>query len=168
MHAKFTGGGHFPDNEFCDIIIRVDTKTCARCKTDKPWDQFDKRPNGKPVAYCKPCRKEYAREHYANRSDEYKSRERQRKFALRAQVWNYLLDHPCVDCGEDDPMVLEFDHRDPSLKEYNVSKMVSARIPWDRIIVEINKCDVRCSNCHKRRTAKQFGWYDKLVEYTRS
>jgi hypothetical protein len=30
--------------------------------------------------------------------------------------------------------------------------------PWRRVLVEIEKCDVRCANCHRKRTAQQFGW----------
>jgi hypothetical protein len=31
---------------------------------------------------------------------------------------------------------------------------------WDIIQEEINKCEVVCANCHKRRSAKRMGnWY---------
>lgn len=69
----------------------------------------------------------------------------------------YLLEHPCVDCGETDPLVLDFDHREPSLKSNEVSRMVYHR-PWRVVLGEIEKCDVRCANCHRRKTARQFGW----------
>lgn len=66
----------------------------------------------------------------------------------------YLIDffktHPCSDCGETDPMVLEFDHlRD---KSFNVAKGVRDR-SWQALKAEIAKCDVVCANCHRRRTA---------------
>lgn len=79
-------------------------------------------------------------------------------------VAEYLTTHPCVDCGERDPVVLEFDHRDPASKSGDVGRLVHS---GKRAVVqaEIEKCDVRCGNCHRIRTAKQFGSY-RLGEST--
>lgn len=69
----------------------------------------------------------------------------------------HLDGRSCVDCGENDPVVLEFDHRDGVEKEDAVARLiVSCR--WAEVAAEIAKCDVRCANCHRRRTAAQFGW----------
>ena len=70
-------------------------------------------------------------------------------------VLAYLLEHPCVDCGETDPVVLDFDHlRD---KTKNVSALLKST--WTRILREIEKCDVVCANCHRRRTASRGGFF---------
>lgn len=70
----------------------------------------------------------------------------------------YLKDHPCVDCGEDDPIVLTFDHV-RGRKSDSIARLASrSGASWSRIEREIKKCQVRCANCHARRTAKQFGW----------
>jgi hypothetical protein len=63
-----------------------------------------------------------------------------------------------VDCGESDIIVLEFDHRDPSNKRAKISGILGSW-RWDAIMTEIEKCDVRCANDHRRRTAVQFGWF---------
>ena len=70
-------------------------------------------------------------------------------------VTQYLLANPCVDCGETDPIVLEFDHRDPSEKLFSIGNSLGQTWRWQKIKAEIAKCDVRCANCHRRRTAKQ-------------
>lgn len=51
-----------------------------------------------------------------------------------------------MDCGESDPVVLEFDHRDPSLKLGRVMEVTNMRLED-----EVDKCDVRCANCHRKR-----------------
>lgn len=60
-------------------------------------------------------------------------------------------------CGETDPVVLDFDHlRD---KKENISWLVCHGAKLEIITEEIAKCEVRCANCHRRKTAKQFDWY---------
>jgi hypothetical protein len=74
-------------------------------------------------------------------------------------VWGYLLASPCIDCGEPDRIVLQFDHRDGVTKKGNLSDMVNKALSIQTLTDEIAKCDVRCANCHHRRTAKQQKWY---------
>lgn len=62
-----------------------------------------------------------------------------------------------MDCGEKDILVLEFDHRANKYKE--IGKMVTGRYSLLRIMKEVEKCDVRCANCHRRKTALQQGWH---------
>ena len=72
----------------------------------------------------------------------------------------YLREHPCVDCGEEDPVVLEFDHlRD---KKFPISKGLTDR-NWQDVLDEIAKCEVVCANCHRRRTAKRGGFLRAAV-----
>ena len=64
---------------------------------------------------------------------------------------NYLETHPCVDCVEKDPIVLEFDHIKGE-KVNNVS--TGATFGWSlkKLQKEIDKCEIRCANCHRRIT----------------
>jgi hypothetical protein len=98
-------------------------------------------------AVRKACRKHYQ----ANKE---KTRERTRKSRRRNQafVLKWLIEHPCVDCGGSDPIVLQFDHLGD--KESDIT--VAARRGWSlaRLQKEINKCEIRCANCHVRKTLK--------------
>lgn len=76
----------------------------------------------------------------------------------RDWVRDYLQGMSCIDCGESDPVVLQFDHV-RGTKLGNVSRMVSKGSPLSVIQAEVEKCDVVCANCHHRRTAKQQGWH---------
>jgi hypothetical protein len=66
-------------------------------------------------------------------------------------VFQYLAQHPCVDCNESDPIVLEFDHV-RGVKICPVSKLITGHGKMAELIAEIEKCDVRCANCHRRKT----------------
>jgi hypothetical protein len=70
-------------------------------------------------------------------------------------VRSYLMTHPCVDCGEADPIVLDFDHRPSSKKIKNISRLSVHGRSIKAIQSEIDKCDVRCANCHRRMTHKR-------------
>jgi hypothetical protein len=65
---------------------------------------------------------------------------------------DFFRDHPCADCGETDPLVLEFDHLGD--KEFNIGPNLVNR-SWKSVLAEIEKCDVVCANCHSRRTARR-------------
>lgn len=138
-------------------------KKCGKCGLEKDNSEF--RPNLRKKdglqAYCIPCDKAFQAEWYLKNKEKciLKSKERNRKIEKEAKdyVISYLKSHPCVDCGENDIVVLEFDHRGD--KEYTISQMIRNNLSIETIQKEIDKCDVRCANCHKRRTAKQFNWY---------
>jgi len=77
-----------------------------------------------------------------------------RRNDLRKFVIEYLNVNPCVDCGESNPVVLDFDHvRGDKLD--SISRMVMVGFSIKKISDEINKCDVRCANCHRIATAKR-------------
>jgi hypothetical protein len=88
------------------------------------------------------------------RNDGYKTRNAQ-------HLWDYLLTHPCVDCGEVDPVVLEFDHVRGE-KVAALSDMAKRQFSLAKLDAEIAKCEVRCANCHKRKTAREQGWHASI------
>ncbi len=80
----------------------------------------------------------------------------------RQFLWDYLKSHPCVSCGESNPIVLEFNHVDPSTKIAEVSFFIKRT--RTKLITEIEKCEVLCANCHRKHTAIQQQWY-KNIEF---
>jgi hypothetical protein len=133
------------------------------CHQEKPESDFAFRSIARGVrqGHCRACHAAYRRRHYLANREAYVAREAARIKAYRIdnrqQLYDYLIAHPCVECGETDVLVLEFDHRDPKSKLADIGFIV-ARKPWKLVLAEIAKCDVRCVNCHRRRTARQFNW----------
>lgn len=90
-----------------------------------------------------------------------RQRKEERIVELQRNVIAYLKTHPCVDCGEPDVVVLEFDHV-RGQKSGRLATMIANGGSWAKIEEEIAKCDVRCANCHRRKTAKQLRFYKTL------
>ena len=112
--------------------------------------------------YCRAC--SYAKDReYKERNIE-KVRQNNNSAAQRRLVKNrelacrYLSENPCITCGESDIVVLDFDHRDRSTKRQEISNVLGSW-SWELIKQEIEKCDVLCANCHRRKTAQELGWY---------
>lgn len=82
----------------------------------------------------------------------------QNRVRQRQLVIDYFSEHPCTDCGEPDPTVLEF-HHVRGVKKYNVGSIANGSHSDKLLFEEIAKCIVLCANCHRRRTAKVQGWY---------
>jgi 5-methylcytosine-specific restriction endonuclease McrA len=100
-----------------------------------------------------------SRRHYEKHRDqviakakEYSKAARNR---IRAYITAHLKDNPCVDCGEADPIILEFDH--VVGKDFNISDAVRKGVGMKKLKDEIAKCEVRCSNCHRRKTYQRSG-----------
>lgn len=135
-------------------------RICPRCKETKALAEFawKRKDRNQRQVYCRSCRAHYGREHYLANRQRYVERARLRKHAVRLARTEFLIhyfeDHPCVDCGETDPVVLEFDHLGG--KAFTISTELAYR-SWETILAEIEKCQVVCANCHRRRTALRSG-----------
>ena len=80
-------------------------------------------------------------------------------------VREFLSWHPCVDCGFDVVPCLDFDH--VGEKEFTISFAVAREFELARIVEEIKKCQVRCANCHRRKTAQELGYYRLTIDSSR-
>jgi hypothetical protein len=97
---------------------------------------------------------------YKNKKDLYEAQKRHR-IRVREELLSFLLTKKCMDCGENDPIVLEFDHKNPNEKFKSIAKMLSGHYSWVSINKEIDKCEIRCANCHRRKSYTQFNYFGK-------
>ena len=144
-------------------------KKCIKCDEKKDLKQFAFKNKAKGIrsSICRACHKEYVVDHYQRNKSAYNHRARcnmpRYRKKLQQAIIDYLKTHPCVDCGENDPVVLDFDHRDSSKKIMAVAQLITKIVSLDRLMIEIEKCDIRCANCHRRRTAKVFSYYKTIM-----
>ena len=140
-------------------VLSAELLPCTRCLALKAGSEFPPRgPKSRRVhSWCRACFSQYNAERYiALRSRELVRLRRNRRRTVegnRRRVAAYLSEHPCVDCSQTDPVVLEFDHLRE--KRMDVSRMVHLGWRWPAILNEIEKCEVRCANCHRRRTKER-------------
>lgn len=139
-------------------------KTCTKCKNEKEKEEFNKNKTKKDgyQNICKICSREKSKKFYNDNVETQRvviyKQKKDRKKESRQKVNEYLSFHPCLDCKNNNIIVLEFDHRDRSKKHKAISEMVATGYAWSKIKEEIDKCDVRCANCHRIKTAKQLGY----------
>jgi len=143
------------------------TKTCSQCKITKKIDDFHWVTKDRKTkrAECKKCGNKHSAKWYQNA--EHRARHilnsKRRKYRNREFIHKYKVNHYCVDCGEKDPLVLDFDHRDRATKCFGICDSVHSGYSIKKIAEEIAKCDVRCANCHRRKTAKESRYYSYKV-----
>lgn len=133
---------------------------CAKCGESKNHLQFRVRckVNNWLDCYCIPCRSQYFKEYYGKRRDKYRvmvnaTKEQRKK--IRYDAVNAIKRKPCMDCGGTFPEIcMDFDHR--SDKILPISRMITLCRSMERILKEIEKCDLVCSNCHRIRTAQRW------------
>ena len=129
-------------------------KTCLTCKEEKPESEFSykNKASGTRQPVCKSCHSIYTKKWYIENSDRHRANTKKwndKHFnTAREFVTKYLLGHPCVDCGNSDVRVLDFDHVRGD-KKSEIAIMVRNGSSINSISKEIEKCDVRCSNCHR-------------------
>lgn len=143
---------------------------CRKCNTEKEWPidfAIRHRPNGvkKMSNHCKECQKKSQKESIEKRGVEYnETQSEQRKIRKSYQhriIFTHYKNNPCVDCRENDVLVLQFDHV-RGTKSFGIGGSLG-KVTDERLVAEIAKCDVRCANCHQRRHALEDGRFSSFM-----
>lgn len=77
-------------------------------------------------------------------------------------VLEYLRNNPCLHCQSHDLICLEFHHRNPEEKSYNIADL-RAQGKLELLKEEIKKCDVLCVACHRKLTAFRGEWWRSVI-----
>ena len=135
-------------------------KLCSICRIYKSEDQFNKKGKNRLHSYCRDCQKikwkiyysipEKKRAHNLNRSKHDSIKRLNYKNLI-----NKIKDVPCLDCKmKYNPWQMDFDHVGDN-KVDDIAIMIRNKVPLQRILDEIKKCELVCANCHRDRTYKR-------------
>lgn len=135
--------------------------TCTKCKCWLENEQFHWRNKrlGKRKSICKSCRKNSDKRYYKIHNTKRKLQVQQRIRRLRQ--WFALLktDKVCGLCKENHIACLDFHHKDKTKKIMDLSDVVNAGWGEKKILLEIDKCDIICANCHRK-----LHWKERLKQ----
>jgi hypothetical protein len=129
-------------------------RRCKRCERTLPLEAFNRYKDGHQW-WCRECFKAYFRERGERHIQQVTTARAARRVRAHAYVLERLRTKACADCGERDPVVLEFDHLGEKLAA--VGALVGLATPLRVIEQEMAKCEVVCCNCHRRRTYQRQG-----------
>jgi hypothetical protein len=158
------------------------TRVCSKCGEEKNFDtEFtrNRESKGGRLPFCRTCKAKEDREYYLKNTTASKERARKSYHDNKEQkllyIKNYQRDKKleaiavkgskCEQCGFTHPAALQFHHRDPQTKMFDItSKTLSAprKFPWETILQEIEKCDLLCANCH---AVEHSTWELEVIEH---
>lgn len=131
----------------------METKKCSMCEKilPKTVEFFATRTDRKNLTYqsnCRECQKKYRREHYLQNKKKYV--EKASLYRKNVLEWFKQIKKnlECEVCGEKRFWVLDFHHKNPLEKDQEVSNL-TRRGNKKKILEEVEKCSVLCSNCHR-------------------
>jgi len=144
-------------------------KICPGCDHERDVERdfaWKNKKDGTRQRWCKFCQAEANKTHYQNNKQVYLDRATSRNARVNTEnkqrLYAYLSSHPCVDCGETDIRVLEFDHVRGD-KTLTIARLLDYATSWATIEAEIAKCEVRCANCHRIKTLDGRGSWRSLL-----
>jgi L-lysine 2,3-aminomutase len=126
-------------------------KRCAKCKETKQIENFPKNKIKKDGhhSYCKICCCKIMAKAYAANPKKYLDKIKASKNRLKEIVNKIKQEAGCYFCSENEPISLDFHHKDPSIKDDSIN-IVLKRKNEKSLMNEIKKCEVICSNCHRK------------------
>src|SRR5260370_8431284 len=130
-------------------------KICSSCGEERDAEKdfsWRYKERGIRQPRCKYCQSEMSKLHYQNNKQAYNERTHSSKAQAltenRSRISSYLSTHPCVDCGQADIRLLEFDHVNGQ-KSRGIANLLTWGFNWSTIEAEIAKVEVRCATCHR-------------------
>jgi hypothetical protein len=124
-------------------------KKCSKCGLEKENLEFNKHSNSTDnlTSWCKVCIRNSSNKHYINNKEKYSSKQEKIRKEKREWLNKIKSTLKCEQCGENHIATLDFHHVNPNEKEFGVARSGFSK---EKILKEIEKCIVLCSNCHRK------------------
>lgn len=100
-------------------------------------------------SYCVSCRKIYDRNRRIKYRDRLQLQAKEKRIMMIQWVNEIKSTNGCKECGFSHIATIDFHHRDPTVKEVGIAQSIRRGWSKKRILKEIEKCDILCSNCHR-------------------
>jgi hypothetical protein len=127
-------------------------KVCTKCNEQKTLENFswkDKN-RGRKASECKSCHKIMRLAYYQANKTKERQRANHRRMNLKAWYRDLKKTLCCHKCRESHPAILHFHHKVSNQKELEISIAINHGWSKERILKEMNKCEVLCANCHAK------------------
>lgn len=145
-------------------------KICTQCKLEKPLTEFAIKDKTRLNSECKLCHRIYSKTHYQINKQKYinnSAKNRKLYYNSNKQFTDdYKSTKKCQACGEKEPCCLDFHHVDSKTKKFEISKRLTHSPSIEKLMNEIKKCIVLCSNCHRKLHAGKLSLDDRSCTYT--
>ena len=93
------------------------------------------------------------RKHYSKNKKYYYERNLKRRKELRKWLISLKTNKPCVRCNNIfNHKAMDWHHKDSTKKLFDIANAVNHLYSKEKILKEINKCELICSNCHRTET----------------
>ena len=116
----------------------MEKRVCRYCGEEHPIEFYETANTIKGVKYrrwkCRNC---------------YRKMKLDRRHKIRDWWHNFKRTLACKVCGENKYYMLDFHHRDPEEKDENLGNAVTIGWSKERILKEVEKCDIYCANHHR-------------------
>jgi len=94
--------------------------------------------------------KKNSRSWYLKHKEITKKRTLHRRKEIKKWLNEYKSKLTCISCSENHVSCTDFHHKDPSKKDIGISQIADMGWSYERILTELKKCVLICSNCHRK------------------
>ena len=149
-------------------------KKCYKCKKNVPVTDFNKNKARKDSLQteCITCQRQTSKQYYSSNKkrciEVISINKRRRALENYIEIITKYLNVPCTDCKMVyHPASMVFDHKVGSVKNIyrnqGVNYLIRDGYSKKSVKEEIDKCDVRCQNCHYLKTSKDYKYWKEIA-----